>query len=171
MVELCGGGAPVKEGRQGLVGELRGEVGDRFRGLSRAEEGWGVEFHWSRRPAAALDRGGAAPAAVGGGEMVVEQHGDSGKLSAGSDRAKDGRKGDLHGEVEPRRRPWLTASSPASSASTWGFWERGVEKSDLASTDGLSGDGIERRGDACWHRRREAAAARAQEKMEVMAFL
>jgi len=80
-----------------------------------------VEFHWSRRPAAALDRGGAAPAAVGGGEMVVEQHGDSGKLSAGLDRAKDGRKGDLHGEAEPRRRPWLTASSPASSASTWGF--------------------------------------------------
>ena len=52
VVELRGGGAPVKEGRQGLVGELRGEVGDRFRGLSRAEEGWGVEFHWSRRPAA-----------------------------------------------------------------------------------------------------------------------
>ena len=130
-----------------------------------------MEFHWSRRPAAALDRGGAAPAAVGGGEMVVEQHGDSGKLSAGSDRAKGGRRGDLHGEAEPRRRPWLTASSPASSASTWGFWERGVEKSDLASTNGLSGDGIERRGDACWHRRREAAAARAQENMEVMAFL
>ena len=106
MVELRGGGAPVKEGRQGLVGEFRGEVGDRFRGLSRAEEGWGVEFHWSRRLAAALDRGGAAPAAVGGGEMVVEQHGDSGKLSVGSDRAKDGRKGDLHGEAEPRRRPW-----------------------------------------------------------------
>jgi len=52
VVELHGGGAPVKEGWQGLVGELRGEVGDRFRGLSRAEEGWGVEFHWSRRPAA-----------------------------------------------------------------------------------------------------------------------
>ena len=44
MVELRGGAGPVKEGRRGLVGKLRGEVGDRFRGLSRAEEGWGVEL-------------------------------------------------------------------------------------------------------------------------------
>ena len=43
-MELHGGGAPVKEGRRGLVGKLRGEVGDRFRGLSRAEESWGVEL-------------------------------------------------------------------------------------------------------------------------------
>ena len=39
-----GGGIPVREGRRGLVGELQGEVGDRFRGLSRAEEGRGREL-------------------------------------------------------------------------------------------------------------------------------
>ena len=37
--------------------------------------------------------------------------------------------------------------------------------------DGLSGGGMERRGDACWHRRREAAVARAEQEMEAMAFL
>ena len=40
-----GGGIPVREGRRGLVGELWGEVGDRFRGLSRAEEGRGGVLH------------------------------------------------------------------------------------------------------------------------------
>jgi len=70
VVELRGGGAPVKEGRQGLVGELRGEVGDRFRGLSRAEEGWGVEFHWSRRPAAVCTAAAAHRWLEGGGERL-----------------------------------------------------------------------------------------------------
>ena len=72
MVELRGGGAPVKEGRQGLVGELRGEVGDRFRGLSQAEEGWGVEFHWSRRPAAVCTAAAAHRWLGGGGERAWE---------------------------------------------------------------------------------------------------
>ena len=58
-----GGGIPVREGRRGLVGELRGEVGDRFRGLSWAEEGWGVEFHWSRTAGGGLYRGGSSPVA------------------------------------------------------------------------------------------------------------
>ena len=44
-----GGGVLVREGRRGLVGELRGEVGDRFRGLSRAEEGWGGVLHGELR--------------------------------------------------------------------------------------------------------------------------
>jgi len=72
VVELRGGGTPGKEGRQGLVGELRGEVGDRFRGLSRAEEGWGVEFHWSRRPAAVCTAAAAHRWLGGGGERAWE---------------------------------------------------------------------------------------------------
>ena len=44
-----GGGVPVREGRRRLVGELRGEVGDRFRGLSRAEEGRGGVLHGELR--------------------------------------------------------------------------------------------------------------------------
>ena len=41
--------------------------------------------------------------------------------------------------------------------------------SSLRETTGTAAR--QRHGDACWHRRREAAAARAEQEMEAMAFL
>ena len=60
MVELRGGASPVKEGRRGMVEELRGGVGDRFRGLSRAEEGWGVELRGELLAVALMAGGGGS---------------------------------------------------------------------------------------------------------------
>jgi len=60
VVELCGGAGPVKEGRRGMVGELRGGVGNRFRGLSRAEEGWGVELRGELLAVALMAGGGGS---------------------------------------------------------------------------------------------------------------
>lgn len=37
--------------------------------------------------------------------------------------------------------------------------------------DGLSAGGMERRGDACWHRRREAETARAEQEDRSNRFL
>jgi hypothetical protein len=78
-----GGGVPVRERRRGLVGELRGEVGNRFRGLSRAEDGReGVlhgELKGRRRPwrgGGVLDAWSARPGCEGrngqkGNEVVL----------------------------------------------------------------------------------------------------
>ena len=72
-------------------------------GRSEAGEGVSAEQRLGARPVAGVE---LALVVLGGGEAVVEQHGGSGKLTTGSDRAKGGRRGDLHGEAEPRRRPW-----------------------------------------------------------------
>jgi len=77
------------------VGELKSRAEKLVGRLDWLGESRRVELRGSRRPAAALDRGGGAPMALDGGEMVVEQHRGSGKLIAGSDRVKGGRRGAL----------------------------------------------------------------------------
>ena len=70
MVELRGGGAPVKESGQGRAVELHGAMGDWFSGLSssRGGPGW-TSTNQDRRPAMECG-GGSTPAAPGGEDGV-----------------------------------------------------------------------------------------------------
>ena len=65
-----GGGAPVAWGGGGGVGELQGEVVERFQGSvwTKGDRRW--ELRGSRATAAMGCRGGSVPEALGGGERA-----------------------------------------------------------------------------------------------------
>ena len=70
---LCRGcAAPARERERGVVGELQGEVVERFPGSVWAKGDRRWELRGSRATATMGCRGGSSPVAWGGGERVWE---------------------------------------------------------------------------------------------------
>ena len=91
MVELRGGGAPVKESGRGRAVKLHGAMGDWFSGLSSSGGGPGwTSTEQDRRPAMECG-GGSTPAALGGGKWDGELPGGGRKLAAGLSRVEEAR--------------------------------------------------------------------------------
>ena len=87
-----------------------------------------------------------------------------GELAVGSFGAEGGRRGELRGSRGGGAHGAVLGELGSSARrGLRGNW------SSLRETTGTAAR--QRHGDACWHRRREATAARAEQEMEAMAFL
>ena len=94
-MELGGGGAPVKEGDWDLAVELQGEVGDRFRGLVRAEAGQSRGRH-GELGLVTIMVGGEAVLGTGTSSLGGRSSGEGlGRVAVANGRGKEALKGVL----------------------------------------------------------------------------
>ena len=164
-VALCHGGATPAAGRRlGWAWELRwGEVNPFPRSIG-AVGGRRWELDGGLGAAAALLRGGGVLVEEARRGRVQELQSSDGELAGGSFGAEGGRRGELRGSRGGGAHGAVLGELGSSARRRLrGNW------SSLRETTGTAAR--QRHGDACWHRRREAAAARAEQEMEAMAFL
>ena len=168
-VALCRGGATTAAGRRlGWAWELRwGEVNPFPRSIG-AVGGRRWELDGGLGAAAALLRGGGVLVEEARRGRVQELQSGDGELAGGRLGAEGGRRGELRGSRGGGAHGAVLGELGSSARRRLrGNW------SSLRETTGMAAR--QRHGDACWHRRRhrrrEAAATRAEQEMEAMAFL
>ena len=169
VAELCrGGGVPATMDGGGWAWELRwGEVKPFPRSIG-AVGGRRWELDGGLGAAAALLRGGGVLVEEARRGRVQELQSGDGELAGGRLGAEGGRRGELRGSRGGGAHGAVLGELGSSARRRLrGNW------SSLRETTGMAAR--QRHGDVCWHRRRhrrrEAAATRAEQEMEAMAFL